>query len=445
MSAIGNPQLKPVEAPPQPGAPVGAPRSTPRRPWVALGAVLLVGVGGWLAWQKWLKPAPATSATPVAAVKTARVTVGPIEKAIRLAGQTSAQVFVNITAPILRGPDAGPMVLLVLAQSGKRVKQGELLAQLDMKASEDHIDDVVDQVAQVVSDINKRQAELAVDTEALQQTIRVAKSTLDKAILDERAGETRTEVEREILKLAVEEAQAAYKQSLADVEHYKVSQAADVRQLEINKIREDRHLGRHHSDLVKYTMKSPMDGMAVVQQVYRGGEWNLVQAGDQLLPGQLFMKVVRPDRMQVEATINQSDSDMFRIGQRCRIKLDAFPGVEFPGKIYSIGAMAIGTSRQQNYFVRTVPIKVSIEGAEERLIPDLSASVDVILAREANTAQVPLSAIHAEKGKEFVFVKKGDKFEKREVQTGLRSATHVAVVSGVREGEDVATERPRGS
>jgi hypothetical protein len=60
-------------------------------------------------------------------------------------------------------------------------------------------------------------------------------------------------------------------------------------------------------------------------------------------------------------------------------------------------------------------------------------------------AQIPLSAIHAEKAKDFVFVNTGDRFEKREVKLGLRSATHAAVVSGVRQGEEIATDRPRGS
>jgi multidrug efflux pump subunit AcrA (membrane-fusion protein) len=319
-----------------------------------------------------------------------------------------------------------------------------MLAQIDMKSVEDHIEDVKDDVAQAESNIRKRKAEQSIDTENLQQNIRIAKSQLDKALLDQKAGETKTTIDQELLKLAVEEADAAYKQALADVEHKKISQAADLFILGVTKQRHDRHLERHAGDLIRYSMKSPMDGLAVVQQTYRNGEMHVIQQGDQVYAGQLFMKVVRPDRMQVEASINQSESDVFRIGQRCKILFDAFPGMSFPGTVYSIGAMATSGTRQ-NYYIRNVPVKIAIEGADPRLIPDLSASVDVIVTEQPNARQIPLAAIHSDAGgKEIVFVKKGDRFERRQVQLGLRNSTHAVVLSGVENGETVAVERPRG-
>ena len=146
----------------------------------------------------------------------------------------------------------------------------------------------------------------------------------------------------------------------------------------------------------------------------------------------------------MEALINQSESDMFRIGQRCKILFDAFPGMTFPGKIYSLGAMAVGGMRQNNY-IRSVPVRISIEGVDPRLIPDLSASADVVIAEEANVKQLPLAAVFRDNGKEVVFVKKGSNFERREVNLGLRNSTHAAVVSGVENGEEIALERPQGS
>ena len=216
MSAIGNPRLAPVQAPQTP-APAGAPppesRPSHRGRYVVVALLLL---GGLLAWQFALKPDPAATNAPVASIKTATVTSGPIQKTVRVTGQTSSREFANITAPISRGFESGrEMILLFLVPSGTRVKKGDMLAQIDMKAVEDHIDDVKDDVEKAEADIGKRKAEQSIDSENLEQTIRVAKATFEKAKLDQRAGETRTSVDQELLKLAVEEAEAAYQQALA--------------------------------------------------------------------------------------------------------------------------------------------------------------------------------------------------------------------------------------
>ena len=124
--------------------------------------------------------------------------------------------------------------------------------------------------------------------------------------------------------------------------------------------RHKRHLGRHVHDLERYTINPSMNGLAVMQNVFRGGEFGQIQKGDQVFPGQPILKVVDPKSMQVEGSVSQSDSSDLRIGQEVEIGLDAFPGATFRGKVYSIGALAVGGWRQ-NYYIRAVPVRVSIE------------------------------------------------------------------------------------
>ena len=64
--------------------------------------------------------------------------------------------------------------------------------------------------------------------------------------------------------------------------------------------------------------------------------------------------------MMIDAKINQAESEQFRIGQTATIRLDAFEGKTFPGKVFSIGALAISSGRQ-NFFIRSVPIRVAFE------------------------------------------------------------------------------------
>lgn len=162
-----------------------------------------------------------------------------------------------------------------------------------------------------------------------------------------------------------------------------------------------------------------------------------MEPGDQVMTGQPFMKVVNPASMMLEAKINQAESDRFRLNQTAEMRLDAFNGLVLKGHIYSIGAIASGGMRQ-NFFIRNVPVRLSFDTVEHRLIPDLSGSADVLLESSGeNAVMVPLGALMDEEGKSFVQVKTAEGFAKREVKTGLRNDTHAVIASGLDAGQEI--------
>ena len=163
-------------------------------------------MGGYLGYSRWLKPRVTPAA---AAVTTTKAFVGPLDVTIRLSGQTSARNFANVTAPMMRGPESrSQMNLLFLTKGGVQVKKGALVAQIDAQPIQDRLDDLRDTVQQAENDVNKRRAEQLVEWEGLQQTLRVSKGAFDKAKHEFQAAEVRTPVERELLKLAMDEAEA---------------------------------------------------------------------------------------------------------------------------------------------------------------------------------------------------------------------------------------------
>ncbi len=443
MSAIGKPQPSIPQAgqPPVPATPA-PPEGGGAGKWIAAVVLLAVIAGGVYLWQRRAENARQQAAT-FSIVRTAKVETGNLESTMRLTGQTSSLRSVNVIAPKLTGPESGrELIILFMSPSGTRVKKGEVVARIDGQSLKDHVDDVNDDVQKADSDIRKRKAEQAIDFENLMQTVRVAKATLDKARLERKGGETRTVIDQELLKLAEEEAEAQYRERLKDVDQKKIVHASELKILEYTRDRHKRHRDRHAADLDKFIIRAGMDGLAVSQPIFRSGEWATIQQGDQVYPGQLFMKIVMPEKMQVEATINQAESEHFRVGQAARVGIDAFPGLTLPGKIYSISAIAAGGFRQNNY-IRTIPVRIEIDGSDPRLIPDLSGNVDVILSNQENVTKIPRAALQGGDGANFVYVKKGQGWERRPVTLGASNATHIAVESGVNAGEEVALERPR--
>jgi len=441
MSAFGQSAPR-TQAPPEALTPAPAPTEPQRPRWmyaVVVAAAVAAIVATYLLWPK---PQQRPGAATAVGVRTFKAAVGSLVRTVRVSGVSSARNFAAMSIPVFVGPDSrSNLTILKLAKGGTLVQKGEVVALLDPQSLREHIDDTKDEVAQSELNIKKREAEQGVDWGSLQQTLKIARASLDKARLDDRAGEVRTEVERELLRLNLEEAQATYKQREADIAATRAGQQAELRILDISRQRNQNHFDRHAIDIVRFEIKAPMAGLVVMQPIFRSGEMAQIQEGDQVSPGQALMKVVDVTSMQVEATISQSQSNLLRIGQAATVGLDAFPELRLKGRIHSIGALATRGFRE-NYFVRSVPVRVTIEGADPRVIPDLSAWADIEFERADNVLVLPREAVHTENGQAVVFVKKAERFEKRNVALGLGNHVRVAVLEGLSAGEEVALSRP---
>lgn len=441
MSAFVNPSATPPQAPervtPQP---VPTPPPEKPFPWFqVLGAVLALVVIAGTVYLFRREPTP--KPTVGLAVRTAKAVRGTLNETVRISGTTSAKNFANISAPMMRGPDSGrALVLIELAKAGSYVKKGDIVAQIDPQSIKDHVNDVDALVQQAEADVRKSKAELAIQLETLRQTVRQNKSDLEKAKLDASASQIRSDIDKEQLKLSVEEAEAQYKASLDDLKTTEVSQKAQIRILELTRDRHMRHRDRHKVDVTRFTIHAPLPGLVVMTTVWRGGDMGQVQQGDQVAPGQPFMKIVDTASMQLEGSINQAESEGIRLGQPSEVNFDAFPDLHLHGKVAAVGALAAGGWRQ-NYYIRNVPVRVALMNLDARVIPDLSASADVLLKHE-DALIVPREAVLEEGGKTVAYVKQGNRFLRRELKLGAQNHTQVAVLDGITAGEEVALQRP---
>jgi multidrug resistance efflux pump len=272
------------------------------------------------------------------------------------------------------------------------------------------------------------------------QRVRAAKANLEKARLDLRTLEVRSSIDRELLKLAAEEAQAAWQEAQRALTLVADRQRAELRLLDLARERQERHRNRHREDVRRFTIQSPMNGQVVMKTVMRAGNLAQVRVGDELGTGQPFLRVVDLSSMQLDATLNQTESELVHIGQPATVRFDAFPDLVLEAHVESVGALALSSGRRVSNYVRQIPVRLSIEGSDSRVIPDLTASADVVFAQQDEALIVPREAVHEEDGKFIVYVKQAESFAAREVALGVASATQVAVLSGLEAGEEIALQ-----
>ena len=390
-------------------------------------------------------PPQSAKQVDAAAVPTITVSLGSLERTVMVAGPTSARNYATIKVPAQRGRGGGALNLIKLIDGGTEVKKGDVVAQLDPESMLQQLDDFEDNISSSEAALRTRKASQAVDMERLLQTVRSAKAELDRAAADYRAADVKTDIERQLLKLTLDEEEATYAQQLKSLPLRQISIDSDLRTQEISYAQLLKRRERMRNDLKNYTFTAPMDGMVVIQTFTRQGSSDMVQykLGDEVSPGQAFMKIVDTASMQVEARANQTESGEIRVGQPAVVSLDAFPGVKFPGRVYSLGAIAVqGMTMGTSYFVRAVPVTIEVQGRDPRFIPDLSGSAEIRVGHKENVIVLPLETLHTEGGKDFVYVKSAQGFDRREVRRGLESATHVEIASGLKVGEQVALASP---
>ena len=139
--------------------------------------------------------------------------------------------------------------------------------------------------------------------------------------------------------------------------------------------------------------------------------------------------------------MSQSESELLRLGQPATVRFDAFPDVVAHGRVASVGAMAY-SPRRINYWVRQVQVRVALDQQNARVIPDLTASADVVVADPAEGMIVPREALIENEGKLLVYVKHEGAFTAQEVEISGATNTQVAVTRGIQAGDEVALRVP---
>jgi HlyD family secretion protein len=439
----------------------------PRRTglWVVIALVVVAAGAGY--YYKTQADAQAATKSSITSVSTAVLGMGDVTATIRVNGTVNAQNFQAILAPRIlgsrsgfnRGGDGpgggggnpgggggGPMgdfslVLMKLAKPGVRVKTGEVVAEFDPQNQLQRLDDYKDSAIQQENMVRKMLANLAAVKEAHDQSVRSAKADWDRAVLDLKTADVRSAIDAEKYKLSVEEADAKYKQLVAESALVEESQRAQIRSSELNRDQSKIEMARAEANVQKMTMKSPMDGIVVMQSIVRNGEFGQIREGDQVQAGQPFVQIVDPSSMVLNATVNQVDAERLRLGMKATIHMDAYPDIEMPGTLVGIGAMAKASTFRAR-FVGEIPVRIKIERNDPRIIPDLTGSAEIILGSEKNTMVAPRAAVFAEEAGAFVFVQGAEGWVKKKVELGLPSFTVVAIRSGVQKGDVLALQRP---
>lgn len=136
------------------------------------------------------------------------------------------------------------------------------------------------------------------------------------------------------------------------------------------------------------------------------------------------------------ASFNLSEIDVSQVnpGQKATITLDSFPDKTYTGKVVSVNKVGAITSGVTQY-----PAIIQFDIIAPEILPNMSATANIIINKKENVLLVPSSAVQTQDSQSFVEILKNNQSQLIPVEIGLISDTQTEIVSGLNEGDLVIT------
>jgi HlyD family secretion protein len=385
---------------------------------IGLGLVLLIAVGVFAATRGGTKIDPS---------KLAKVEKGDLAKSVVATGKVTPIVKVEVKSK------ASGIVKKLLVDYGDRVKQGQLLAQLDKVEIEAQVEQSRAALEAAQANLHSTQADLErakVDAEG--PDVPLLKRAYDRA-----TGMAKDGV---VSASALDDAEKNYEMAL---NKQNVSKAqvtvlkAKIAQAQAQVAQDQANLKQLEEQLSYTDIVSPIDGIVLSRDVQMGDAVSSI-----LVLGSsatLVMTLGDTSEVYVKGKVDESDIGKVYLGQPARIKVESFKDKTFTGKVTKISPMGVEKDN-----VTTFEVRVSIQNPGGELKAEMTANAEIILEEHKNVLQIPEGAILYDKDKkasvEIPNPKGKEGKDKIAVNIGISNGAKTEVLNGLKEGDQVVLQ-----
>jgi membrane fusion protein (multidrug efflux system) len=314
-------------------------------------------------------------------------------------------------------PTVQGKIRLLSIQEGDRLAKGQVIAQLREEDYQAQVDVAAGVVQTIEGELKEAEAELALVREKTQKEVTEAtaalcavqarqdeeEASLRQASLDynriKKLHQSKTvsasEMDRvqaafdlararlEVAKEVIKENQAKLQIAQANTAEA-LSKEQRVESLR-GRLEEARGaLTAANLKLDHTTVSSPIDGVVAKK---------VANIGEVIKPGQTIAVIVDLNDLWVEANLEETKLEHVRLGQTVDLKVDAYPGTKFTGRVVNIGAAAtsefalIPENRSAGNFTKVtqrIPIKIQVINPAYQLRPGMMVVVGIDIRSRKN-------------------------------------------------------------
>ncbi len=282
-------------------------------------------------------------------------------------------------------PDVGGKIAKIYVEEGERVKEGQLLAELDTRAIRLQLEQA--QAGFAVAEANYKDAQRNME--------RMERLKAENAV---------SEQQNEQVKLAFEASEAQLQQARAAL-----------------------NLANHNLEVS--IMRAPFSGVVASKNAEVGDVINPLMAG--FSPTSGVLTLMDFSRIKIEIDVSLQDISRIRKDQVALLRVDAFPDRIFPGRVSVVNLTA-------DPLTKKFRVQITAENPGLALRPNTFGEVTLEISTHEDALVIPQKAILENK---YVFVAQEDNTAvRKDIFLGLQNTDMVEVTSGIEEGELVVIE-----
>jgi len=367
-------------------------------------------------------PASAGGLEAAVPVSTVVVSRHAIKRTLDLTGGVEAfrrvTVYSRVTGVIQKLP----------VELGMKLRRGDVVAVVEHETELAQRKELVAAVEAAKAGVRRAEAAVGVAQAKLQQ----AEAQLENAAIEKTRAENLYR-DDSIPRQKYDAAMARYKIAVAGrnlaVTGLSAARAA-LAQAKVGSKQAEAALHSLDTRIADYTIRAPISGVVSAK---------FVDEGAMDSPSLPIVEIIDTSLLKVKCDLAQVDSARVREGQEVEITTDAYPGMEFYGKVAVVNPSL-------NPITRTLPLEIHTtgrpsgeNGREEILLkPGLFVKLSIKIGEKTTTA-VPRDCLMRLPGTGvyYLFVVKDGKARKRTVEIGIGRGNLVEIVSGVKEGERI--------
>ncbi|NLT23378.1 MAG: efflux RND transporter periplasmic adaptor subunit [Syntrophorhabdus sp.] len=155
-----------------------------------------------------------------------------------------------------------------------------------------------------------------------------------------------------------------------------------------------------------------------------------VSVGDFVKNGTPMLVLIQPAPLKLRFSVPERDIGRMKVGQEVHVRVDAFPGREFVGKV-----SIVFPSLEEK--TRSLTVEALIPNGQDELKPGLFAKVRLYTGDEQDTVLVPVTSLLYEGDRVRLYVIEGTTARERAVKLGNKYGEFMEISSGLKAGEMV--------
>ena len=370
-------------------------------------------------------------------IQVTKVKRGTFMEEITEQGTVEAVNSITVSAPTI-SYRYGALKIAKIVEDGEEVSKGDTIMIFDPSEIKRAIIQAEQQIEIARAEHEKLKSTQQSEIEDLEADLELARIAQEISKINFETSVYEPEATKKEIQLKLQSATIALNRAMEQIENKKIIHREDLIQKSLTIKQLTSTLADANSSLNSLFVVSPANGIIIKEENWTTGQkWTV---GDQPWSGSKIIELPDLSEMRAEVKINEVDVSKVIPGQRVEIRPDAYSDSSYTGKVESVANLA--QNKDYKSKIKIFPVQIRITGQSKTLLPGLTVSCMIIVSEIAGVLYIPLESLFKEQGLEYVYLKSGSGFKRRDIKTGAINTDFAIVTDGLNENDVIALSDP---